>query len=394
MVQKQKSGKCSLDDVGVKALDEKTLLVELERPTPYFLQLAAYPTYFPVPNAGAEIPYPQNGDKIVSNGPFLLSSWKNDDEIVVEKNPYYWQEKDVKIERIHMSIVADEATTLSLFEKGKLDWVGGLICPLPLDAISSLKDSNLIRKRPIAGTTFCSFNTKRPPFNNLNIRKAFAYAINRQSLIDNVTQMPDDIAIGLIPPVLKQYKSPELFPDNQAELAQKHFKLGLQELGITKEEFPSLTYSYFSSELHRKLAIALQNQWLQVLGIHINLECSELKIHLDKLYRHNYEFAQMSWIAQYFDQMNYLERLKKEDTARNYTSWENSLFGDFLEESFYLEPEERFLLLEKAEKIIMKEVPMTPFYHYHLIYLINPKLKNIEISPLGDIQFRKAYLDL
>ena len=84
---KAKSGKCSLDDVGVKALDEKTLLVELERPTPYFLQLAAYPTYFPVPNAGAEIPYPQNGDKIVSNGPFLLSSWKNDDEIVVEKKP-------------------------------------------------------------------------------------------------------------------------------------------------------------------------------------------------------------------------------------------------------------------------------------------------------------------
>jgi len=390
-----KKGLCPLSDVGVYAPDEWTLIVELERPTHYFMELTAYATYFPVPHKGKEVELPKKGAfHFVSNGPFELASWKNDDEITVRKNDLFWNAKAVKIDLVRMTMVSNEGTALKMFEKGDLDWIGGLISPLPLDAVSSLTEVKKIQMRPIAGTNFCAFNTTLSPFNNVHIRKAFSYAIDRQLIIDNVTQMFDEVATGPVPSVLKGYEESRFFPDSDRDAAQKEFALGLKELGMQKEDFPKLTYSFFSSELQRKLALALQSQWRDVLGVEVALESSELKVFLDKLRQRNFDFAQMSWVAQFYDRMSFLERFLEKDTYRNYSSWENVRFQELIRSSFsVMSPKKRAKILEQAEELIAEEMPIAPLYHYNALYLKNPNLKNSQISPLGHVDFRYADLN-
>lgn len=385
-----KEGLCSLKDIGVQALDSYTLVVELEQPTPYFIELTAFATYFPVPNQGQEITLPKKGAySLISNGPFVLTSWKNEDEITVQKNSYFWNTQSVKIDLIQITIISDERTTLQLFEKGNLDWIGGLTSPLPLDAIPPLNKAKKIKMRSIAGTNFCAFNTKYKPFNNVHIRKAFAYAINRKIIIDNVTQMFDEVATGLVPPVLKNYQENQFFIDNNIEESRKEFEIGLKELGWQKKDFPRLTYSYFSSELQKKLALSLQSQWSQVLGVEIQLESKELKFFLNQLQNRDYAFAQMSWVAQFHDRMSFLERFMYENTFRNYSAWEKPTYQELLSQSLTaISMDKREQILEKAEKILIEEMPIAPLYHYNVLYLKSPKLKNVQISPIGHVDFR------
>lgn len=380
-----KKGNREVDSLGVKALNEKTLQVILALPTPYFLELTSYCTYFPIAA--------NQQNQLVSNGPFKLHYWKHDDEIIVRKNPYFWNVDQIAIDSIIINIIHDEKTALYLFEKNQLDWLGGAISTLPLDAIPSLKKSNRLKQRPIAGSTFCVFNTNRFPFTNVNIRKAFSYSIDRESITENIIQMGDIATTALIPPLFKKGISTLFFKDNNISLARKHFELGLKELGITKEEFPSLIYNSFNSELHSKISLALQNQWHNALGIHVELEQLEFGVHLQKLQTRNFSFAQMSWIAQFHDQMNFLGRFFEKDSFRNYSGWENGEYSLLLTKSSSLsKSEEREDLLLQAESLLMDEMPIAPISHFHAVYLEKPYIKNVTISPLGDVQFRNAYL--
>jgi len=389
--EEAKMGQCSVDDIGVEAIDEQTLLVRLKRPTPYFLQLTAYPTYFPVPYNGDEVPHPNQQSELLTNGPFRLASWRDDDEIVTVKNPYYWNAEEVKLDEVHATIISDEATALKLFDQGKIDYLGGLISPLPLDALATLKKTRRLRQRAIAGTTFTSFNVNRFPFNNVHIRKAFALAIDKEDIIDHISQLFDDVASGPVPQVLKG-AAENVYQDYNRAAALHHFEIGLQELGITREEFPSITYCYFNTELQRNLALALQSQWKDVLGIEIKLQTRELKSHLAKLHNHRFQIGQMSWIGQYHDRMCFLERFASKNGSSNYSGWENPHYQRLLEDSFYKEAGKRAELLEEAEQMLMDEMPIIPIYHYHAVYVKNPRLSGLAISPMGDVQFHKAFL--
>ncbi|MEM8727927.1 MAG: peptide ABC transporter substrate-binding protein [Chlamydiota bacterium] len=387
-----KTGLCSVDDIGVEAVDGQTLLVRLKRPTPYFLQLTAYPIYFPVPHNGDEVPHPNQQADPLTNGPFHLSSWRDSDEIIAIKNPYYWNTEEVRLDEIHATIISDEATALKLFDQGKIDYLGGLLSPLPLDALATLKKAKHLRQRAIDGTTFTALNVDRFPFNNVHIRKAFAFAIDKKEIVDNISQMFDDIASGPVPQVLKGVATTIDREDNRVA-ALRHFELGLQELGIRREEFPPVTYCYFNTELQRNLALALQSQWKDVLGVEIKLETGDLKSHLATLRSQLFQMGQMSWIGQYHDRMCFLERFASKDVNSNYSRWENRRYQQLLEDSFYKETVERVELLDEAEQMLIEDMPIIPIYHYHAVYIKNPRLKGLVISPLGDVQFHKAFLD-
>ena len=389
-----KLGECAIDEVGIEAIDEYTLFVRLSKPTPYFLQLTAYPTYFPVPHNGDEVARPSQQGNLISNGPFCLASWKDGDEIVAIKNRYYWNAEEVKLEEVHATIVSDEATVLKLFEQGKLDYIGGLLSPLPLDAIPTLKREGHLCKQAIGATTFTTFNVKQFPFNNSNIRKAFAFAIDKREIIDHITQMFDDVAVGLVPMMLKDDDEKGCYQqDYQPSIALDYFKMGLQELGITKQKFPSITYSFFNTEIQKNLAIALQSRWRKVLGVEIKLEARELKSHLTKLHHRQFQIGQMSWIEEYHDRLCFLERFVDAKRYCNYSGWESRYYQQLIDDSFYQREERRKVLLQKAETVLMDEMPIIPLYHFHAIYLKNPHLRQIAISPRGDIQFHKAFLD-
>jgi len=385
-----KMGNMDLDQVGIKALNKDTLVVTLEQPIPYFLELIAYCTFFPI--------HPSNVDKlvqkesVVSNGPFKLAYWNYNNDISVHKNPLYYSENTVLLDEIHISIIKDENTSLQMYEHGELDWLGGFTSPISLDALGHLSQTGELLHQPIGGTTFCTFNLECFPLNNLNIRKGLALAIDRESIVTNITGTHEEIATGMVPPILKKNAPCSLyFVDGQKTLAKEYFLKGLEETGLEPGEFPTLTYSYFTSEHQKNIALAIQCQWRQVLGIHVKLQQFELKVFLDHLHRRKYDLAHMSLITQYPDQMNVLERFKDKQENKNYSGWSNEEFTKLLDQSFFAEDlEKRAELLAQAEEILICDMPITPLYFYTFFYLQKPQVHGIEISPLGHALFTSA----
>lgn len=385
-----KLGLASLNDVEIEIEDDFTFTVFLEHSTPHFLKMLAFVTYFPVwahMDEHPSIPPP-------SSGPFLLKEWKQDSYILLEKNPYFWDSEKVKLSQIFISIIPDENTAFKLHQLNEIDLIGGFIAPIPYDEIGHQDPSSQQLNADIAGTTLCFFNTHSHPFNNLNIRKAFAYAIDKHSITTYITQNKEMPAKNLVPPLLKNGQVYDLTPEGSKELAKHHFELGLKELNITRSEFPKLIFSYYSGELEKKIALTLQEQWSQTLQVQVSLECLDIKIFLDKLYRKNYQFGLMSILAQYFDQMNFLERFLSTTEPKNFSGWSHPKYVKMIEHSFdALSAEERFIYLEKAEALLMNELPVYPLYHNKISFSSNPRLHGVSVSPAGILDFRYAYLE-
>ncbi len=391
--EKAKKGLLPVSEVAIVAKSDKTLVVELEQPTPYFLDLVSFCVFFPV-NRKIDEAHPdwsfEPGPHFISNGPFKLREWKHNNEILFEKNTKYWEADQIYLDKIHVSMVSDENTVLHMYENNELDIIGLGISPIPTDALLKFQKIGFLKTQPSPGTTIICFNVTHPIFSNKNIRKAFAYAINRQEIIDNITQLGEEVATGVIPPVLKNNKNRVFFEDNNVELARELFRKGLKELGISEKDFPEITYSYSSSEANHKLAQAIQHQWSQILGVKINLQMSEHKVLLDKLGNRNFEIAQSLWVAQYKDQMNILERFKQRSNVKNYPGWEHPEFARLLDKSAQDSTEkERMATLEAAEALFVEEMPLAPIYHWKTSYMIQPHLTNTEFLPNGAFNYSR-----
>ncbi len=398
--EKAKAGDASIDEVGVIAEDERTLVVTLESPTPYFLELTAFTTYFPVNKAIVESNKEwanNSSESFVSNGPFKMSDWKHHNEITLVKNENYWDAATVKLNTINMVMVSDETTELSMFENDELHWAGRPISRLPAEAIPQLRKEGKLNKQAVAGAEWYKFNTGRFPFNNVKMRRAFSYAINRQVLIEKL--MPDDhaIATGIVPSPLTLQSEP-YFTDGDTATARKLFDEALEEMGITKDDLPPIALSFNNFSAHRRLAQAIQQQWNRAFGIQVDLEVSEWKIHINNLRTHNYQIARLGWVADFRDPINFLEIFKFHNDAatggNNDTQWENqeyiSLLNKSAEES---DPERRKQLLHQAETLFIKEMPVAPIYFMTDTYVTKPNLKGYYLSGLGDVDFKWAYFE-
>lgn len=387
-----KKGNVPLNEVGIFARDEKTLVITLEKPTPYFLDLISFCVFFPV-NGQNDNEHPDwahnAGEHFVCNGPFILKEWKHNNEIVAMKNPDYWDTSRVRPDYIHFSMIDNEITALQMFENGELDMVGEPLSPLPTDALPSLLKKGILQKFPVGGTTMITFNVDKVPFNNAKIRKAFAYAIDRDAIVKNITQTGQLAALNAIPPILKNNRNHAFFKDNDKVQAKALLEEGMKELGISREKFKECVHYYSSSDINHKIAQAIQQQWLDVLGVHVKIENLEHKVLMDKLMKRDYSFAQSLWCAQYNDQMNILERFKHKTNAKNYPNWENPEFIRLLEASFYENGSKRAEMLELAEGIFLNEMPICPIYHWDMTYIVQPGLNNVGITPIGDIVFEE-----
>lgn len=374
---KAKEGILAIDEIGVTALDALTLEVRLEKPIPYLLELLSFCSFFPICSAieAQDLKWAHEaGPHFVTNGPFALKEWKHHNELIAVKNSHYWNAAMPRPDRLHFSMIGDEMTALHLFEQGSLDMIGEPFCPLPLEAIASLKVSGSLKTHPIGATTFVTFNLEQVPFNNKKIRKAFSLAINREALIQNILNTGELPAWSIIPPVLTQDTHDAFFHDNDKVSAQILLKEGLEELGLTKETLPRLTYSYFQSDRHHQIAQALQQQWKQVLDLDVHLETMEFKILMDKLCKKDYLFGQSMWAAQYHDPMNIFERFYSKSQTKNYPGWENPLYQNFIDASFYACSEKRAELLLQAEALFLDEMPLAPLYHWNMTYITQPSL--------------------
>lgn len=388
----------SADDVGVKALDDKTLEVKLVNPTPYFLELTAFFTYMPINSKiAAENPDWSNdaGEQFTTNGPFKLSVWKHSDKIVLEKYEDYWDADTVKLEKINMIMVNDPNTELTMFDNGELDWAGAPTGKLELDSLPRLKEEGRLHTEAIAGIYNYKLNTTVEPFNNVNIRKAFALAIDRQGLVENVTQGEQLPAMALVPPTMIPENEKGYFKDNDVEKAKEYLQKGLEELGYKDvSELPTIELTYNTDEGHQKIAQAIQDMWRKNLGVDVELNNQEWKVYLDYVSSLEYNIARMGWFGDFNDPMNFLEVYYSADGGNNDTGWENKEFQALLDQSqTESDPDKRLELLKQAEQIFIEEMPVIPIYFYTNNWVQNEKLKNVAVSGLGDVQFKWAYFE-
>lgn len=394
--EKIAKGEADLATLGVKAIDPKTLVVELINPTPYFLTLTSFSALFPIPSHVEEKDPKwayREDSSFVSNGPFKLIKWRHSNEMILAKNPNYWGTDSVLVDSVKISMISNENTALQMFEKGGIDTLGAPFSPLPIDSIPALLKRYKVEIQPIGGTTFCAFNVNAPPFNNKNIRKAFSLAINRTPIVINITQLKEMIATRYFPPVLMNNKERKIVENNNQKMAQELLEKGLNELGIDKKDL-QITLSFSSSILPQKIAEALQEQWQTSLGVKVKLDRVEEKIWQEKIHKHDFQTAIAHWIVQYDDAQNILDRFKYKDQPKNYPGWENQDYIKLLNKITVTNNlEERLSLIEKAEDLLADEMPLTPLYHHNYAILVNPRVKGMFVGRVADIHFDRVKIE-
>lgn len=378
--EKAKKGELSLDAVKISTPDEKTLIVELEHPTPYFLGLTATSFFCPLYRPTIEEP-------TCFNGPFTLGEWVHDQKLVFRQNPHYWDASSIQVQEICFTMVRDPMTALAMYEKGDLDLVGDPFSSLPFDVIPTLEKAGRLKNRLISRIFYLLLQADVFPLNNKLLRKSLALSIDRDQLTEHLFfgEMP---ALSLLPKTLALVDENE-FEQNPKE-AVVLFEKALEELQLTRETFPKIILSYAELSGQKKLMEFVQEQWKRKLGIEVELVCSEWNIHITNLRRRNYQIGTLHLTTLYQDPMFYFELFRDKKALCNYSGWENENFRLLLEQSEEtVDPECRLQCLREAERFLFEEMPVIPLFTQNLQYLMQDRV-NLDISDSGIYDFKRT----
>lgn len=383
----------SADDVGIKAEDDKTLVVTLENPTPYFLELTGFKTYLPVNKKVTEANkqwYADAGENYVTNGPYKLSDWQHDASITLTKFEDYWDASNVDVDTVNIAMIEKEPTVATNFKSGSLDYIGAPFQTVDLNAIDGFKKDGSLRIKDQASIYWYKFNTKDKIMNNANIRKALALAIDRQKLIDNVTKGEQKPATGMIPVAVPNFtKDRGYFKDNDVAAAKAALEAGMKELGIKDAKDIKVNISFNTSEAHAAIAQYIQEEWSKKLGISSQLDNSEWQVYIDKLKTGDYQIGRMGWVADYLDPYTFLEQFDTAKNGNNQTGWENAEYKKLLDKAVAeVDEAKRLDYLKQAEAIIMTEFPVAPIYYYTNLSVVKKGIENLDPNPTGDIHLK------
>lgn len=390
------------DKIGVKATDDTTLVVTLKQPTPYFESLVAFFTYYPLneKNVKANETWAAEADTMVTNGPFTISEWNHNDSIVLKKNEDYREADKVSFTEVHMAMVSDPVTELSMYQTDQLDWSGRPTGEIPTEQIPSLKkdpEANL-QIKGIASTYYFNFNQKAKPFDNVKIRKAFAMSIDRQQLVDKVTLGNQQPAFGFVPPGIKGEKDEfrtEVKDDyfkEDIDAAKKLLEEGMQEEGYTNETFPEVTFIHNEGEGHKKIATAVVDMWRTNLGIDVKVESQEWGVFLNNRTNLNYQVARAGWGADYNDPMTFID-MWTTNSGNNDIGFSNKEYDDLVKKAYASDKDsDRMDAMAKAEKILMEDVAICPVYYYTGIWMQKKYVNDVFIDYSGEIDYTRGYM--
>lgn len=379
---------------GFKALDEHTLELTLHQRTPFLLHAMNHYAWYPVPikvidqfggleRKGTTWTRPEN---FVGNGAFNLKSWQPNRKIIAERSPTYWDAENVPLDEIHFYPIESIDTEERMFRTGQLH----ITNEVPLSKIKTyLEESpDMISIMPYNGVYFYRFNTTEPPFDDVRVRKALAYAINREDLVEKVTLANETPAYHVVPPGLLTYTSDHKLPANLVEA-----KRLLAEAGYPNGEgFPQADLIYNTSEKHRTIAEAIQQMWRKNLGINMGLYNQEWKVYLDAQDNLDFQIIRAGWIADYVDPHVFID-MWKTGGGNNDTGWGNEEYDWMLSQALAApNDEERFKVYNRMEKILIDEMPVLPIYHYTNSKLISPKVLGYKITPLDNFPWK--FVDL
>lgn len=389
--EKYNSGEGTVDEVAVKALDDKTLEVTLEAPTAYFLDLCAFYTYYPVNKAVAEAnpDWAKDPSTYVSNGAFKLKSWEHNAKITLAKNENYYDKDNIKLDGIDFDIIEDENTAWQKYEGGEYD----ILVTLPQAVVAQLKAENNpeLQIGPEVGTYYYNLNNDKKPFNNKKVRQALVYALDRQTIVDKIAQGGQIPATGIVPPGLLDENGEDYrkttgdFIGYDLEKAKALLAEGLAEEGMTVEDFNAQGFVllYNTSEAHKKIAQAAQEMWRTNLGLEVGLENVEFQVKLDREKAGDYDISRAGWIGDYSDPMTMLDLFYTDGPFNdaNYSNPEYDRLIDIAKST--ADQKVRFDAMREAEKILMEDVPIVPVYFYTQPYAVKPYVTGIYKIPIN-----------
>lgn len=377
-----KAGKLPIEEVGIYAVNDHEFVVELENPTPYFLELVSFCAFFPYRS--------QNEGQLIVNGPYQLKEHLRGEEILLEKNSLYWDEESVRLKEILCTFIEDEMTAFILYEKGSIDFLGSPYGRIPSDAISFLRQENRLCTGDIPASSYLVFNTGKSPMSNRKFRRALSMAIDRQSLVQNLTLLGELPAFDFVPPLLKGGDQDFLFGNESLDEALHEFFEALHEMELSPTEI-RLTLTYSNAQRFSKIAQILQERWESVFKIRVSLEEIEPTLFLDRIYSKNFDLALQNMFAQYIDPLSILDRFYLKNQPKNVAGWQHAEYSHLIEQSFLAENEEkRRELLRKLEEILAFEMPIAPLFHMKSCFLIRESVEQVQMLPQGTFFFNEV----
>ncbi|MBD1228464.1 ABC transporter substrate-binding protein [Xenorhabdus griffiniae] len=382
-------GKKKAEELGVKALDDFTLEVKLDKPVAYFLQMLTHPILVPV-SATAVKKY---GDKwthpdvFVGSGAFKLSEWKVNENVIGIRNPHYWDDKNTVINKVTYLAITSEKSDLNRYLAGEID----MTMTIPLDSFASLKKtlSDQVHVNSMLSTYYYVFNTQKPPFNDVRVRKALSLAIDRDVIADKVLGMGQLPAFDILPPNIGgiTLSPPEYASWTQAQRVEKAREL-LSEAGFSEKNPLKFNLLYNTRESHKKLAIAVTSMWKQNLGVQASLQNQEWKVMLDNMHQNKFDVVRYAWTADYNSPMSFLDTFLT-GSSHNIPQYANN---DFDQAVIKAGETNDIVYYQKAMDIFNHDIPVIPVYYYVSNRLVKPYIGGFYVTPMDYISTKDLYV--
>ncbi|CRK80228.1 peptide ABC transporter substrate-binding protein [Neobacillus massiliamazoniensis] len=384
-------GKGTADEVKVKAVDKKTFEVTLTSPQSYFLSVISNPCFFPI-NEKVATSNPKwfaEAKTFVGNGPFTLAEWNHNSDFTFTKNEKYWDAKSVKLDKVHWAMVNDRNTEYQMYKTGELD-----TSSVPSELADQLLKEGDVKVEDQAGEYFYRFNLTKAPFQNVNIRKAFALAVNQKQLVDLVVKNKVKPAYGFVSYGFKdpsgndfREKSGDLIKTDVAK-AKELLKKGMEEEHYTT--LPPVTLTYSTNDVHKKMAEALQQMFKENLGVDVKLANMESSVFAADQKALKFQFSRSSFLADYADPINFLENFIT-GSPMNRTGWSNAEFDQLIKDAKNEKNDKkRYEMMYKAEKIFLDAAPIIPIHFYNQVNLQNKNVIGIVRHPVGYLELKWA----
>ena len=385
----------NFDEVGFKALDDLTFEIKLHSPAPYLLSMMIHDSWFPVPISTIK-KYGALDDRsnpwtrpehIVGNGPFVLKEWRMHSHVLVERSSNYWDAASIRLNKIYFDPEESYDTAERMFRSGEVHTVRE--AP-PSKVQFYLKTRpNLINDYPQATTYFYKFNVTRPPLNDKRVRQALAMSIDRRAITETVARAGEIPALFYTPPDMAGYTAKarirEDIPAARELLAEAGYPDG--------KNFPRVEMLYNTLQKHKAIAEALQEMWKRNLNIDIVLRNEEWKVYLDSLRRLDYSMARAGWGADYMDPGTFLDVFTT-GSGNNETGWSNSEYDRLCAFAGSVgDQTTRYAAYQKAEAILLDEMPILPVYFQTRPRLIQPSVKGWYPNLMDQPNYKSLYLD-
>ncbi|MEX2091491.1 MAG: peptide ABC transporter substrate-binding protein [Pirellulales bacterium] len=379
-------------EVGAKALDDYTIEMKLENPTPFWLELLAYHALLPMNQACLETygsPDWTYAENIVSNGPYRVAFRRIRDRVRLVKNDQYWDQERVKLAVIDALAITSQVTMFNLFATDKVDWITDLPAVVLRELIKSGKARDELDPKPYLGTYYYLLNTQRKPLDDVRVRRALALALDREELTRTATGAGEVPAYSLVPLGIPGY-TPDKFGEENVKEAQRL----LAEAGYPNGRgFPKLEILYNTHQAHQTIAQLVRKQWEKNLGITASTRNEEWGSYQTSIRQFEFDVARRAWIADYIDPNSHLDVMVT-DGENNNTGWSNPKY-DRLIVAARAEPDEakRFELFHQAERILMDELPIIPIYYYVDKNMIKSDVHGLYRNPLDNHPLSAIWID-